>query len=202
VSKIEYFASTPVSPVSSPPSGHAAHRRPYRLLLVPAVLVVAVAAVWVFTMQPAPIDQRPVALPAALAGFPVANAGLQFAQHPDVQKTMRDDFGERPWDGRAYGGIPGPLFHLVVVRGDSDGKGMLTTTRPPHTEFGDVTCTQTFELEDLPGQGDAEALRHDSRVQCWRTSDSLSVSVLVVSTTAAFMPAVATAIDEVWALHE
>jgi hypothetical protein len=153
-------------------------------------------------MRSGPIDHRPVVRPDVLAGYPVADPRLQFSQAADWRAVMREDFGGRPWDGRAYGGVPGPLIHLVVVRGDSENKGSLTTVMEPYTKIGDVTCTQTFQAVPLPGQSESGPKRMNRWVQCWRSDDSLTVSVLVVLTTAQFMQTAAAAVDEAWALQE
>jgi len=201
MSKIDYFSAA--TSVPGPPTARPSRRPLPRLVPVVAVLVVAVAAGCAFLLlRSGPIDHRPVVLPDALAGYAVADPGLQFSQAADWRAGMREDFGDRPWDGRAYGGVPGPLIHLVVVRGDSDKKGSLTTVREPFTKIGDVTCTQTFQTVALPGQSESGPKRMDRWAQCWRSDDSLTVSVLVVLTTPQFVPTAAAAVEEAWALQE
>jgi len=199
MSKIDYFSAA--TSVPGPPTAPSRRYLP-RLVPVVAILVVAVAVVAAFVMRAGPIDRRPVVLPDALAGYTVADARLQFSQAADWRAGMREDFGDRPWDGRAYGGVPGPLIHLVVVRGASDKKGSLTTVREPFMKIRDVTCTQTFQAISLPGRSESGAKRMDDWVQCWRGDDTLTVSVLVVLTSAQFVPTAAAAVEAAWALQE
>ncbi len=82
----------------------------------------------------------------------MAEAGLQFSTHEEWQQVMREEFGDRGWGGRAYGGKPGPLAHLTVIRSRTDTAGDLKLAHAPYTEFGDVTCTHTFTFGPLPGE--------------------------------------------------
>jgi len=199
---IDYFATASAPPVLPAPSAPPKRQVPRRALTVAVAGLGVVAVVIGWWLRPEPIDPRPVVLPQTVAGYSTADPRLQFDTHPDVQDTMRDEFGERPWGGRAYGGVPGELLHLTVVRGDSEQRGMLTTTRPPHTTYGDVTCTETFQFTGLDGEADTGPVQLPGMLQCWRTERALSVSLLAISAEPGMMPRLAAAVDDVWALQQ
>ena len=208
VSNLDFF-ETPVGGTrltALPSSGTRARPRRRSMLLVAGFLGAAASlAAGFVVLRPHPRDDRPVVLPATLAGLSAAQTGLQFGQAGDLHAQWADTFGEHPFDARAFGGLrPGPLLNLVVVRTDSRGKADPGLGRPPYSSIGDVSCTRTFQFGDgvVPGQDRPKPFRSDRVLLCWRARDTLTVSVLVPNSAPGYEQTAAQAVDEVWALEQ
>lgn len=196
IDTLQVEADEPASAAPAPASGH---RR--TAVIVAAVVAGTVALVTLFLLQRAPepvVDTRPVVLPKTLQGLPMADS--QFAD-TGWRTTMRDaksGFGDHPFDGRSYQATKrGPMVNLVVVRDDAQDKGDLYSEHKPFTTIGHVSCRHPFPIDRPVGTAG-----RDNVLTCWRASETLTVSVLVLPAPPGYEKTMAKAIDEVWALQQ
>jgi hypothetical protein len=204
VSDLDFFSGlvTPPAESGQPIPKHAPDRRHRALLISGVVAAVAVLCAGYVLLRDEPRDDRPVVMPDTLVAQPEAE--VQFAEY-GWRTSMEEQWGDHPFDGRAFGSFQARvLMNLVVIRGDSRDEGDVGLGRPPYTQFGEVTCTHTFQFdaESSPDGEDSEPYHSDRMLLCWRARDTLTVSVLLPLGGEGFETAAAQAVDGVWALNQ
>ena len=183
MSNVDFFSAQVGPAQPAVPAQQPAPRQRRRLLMAGVALGAGVLLLGAFVvLDRGPRDDRPAVLPETFAGLSPADALYQFGDQGDWRSQLTKVYGDHPFAGRAFGAPrPTALVNLVVVRTDSRDEGDPALGRPPFTQVGEVTCTHTFELGDLPGDvGDHRPFRKDSMLLCWRASATLTVSALVL----------------------
>jgi hypothetical protein len=202
MSNSDYFATatsvTPPAPTPLPlaPAEPAYWPARSRRGLMAALLAVAtrVATIGALHLRSGPHDTRPVVLPKSLAGFQPAPTPYQFAENASWPQSMAKAFGNTAYGGRAYGSLAAhQLINLVVVRADSSGFGDPSVGRPPYTMFGEVRCTHSLQFKDSSPE-----LVDSKLLLCWRASDTLTVSAIMLLGGQGFDEDTAQAVQDVW----
>ena len=178
--------------------------RPWTVGLVIALLITM--ALTGHALWPHHLDHRPITLPQTLHGFSRAPTAYDFGIQPSWHDSVDKSIGGAELAGRAYRpAIRGqrPLqVNLSVARTDLTGKLDEHLTRKPHTQIGDVTCSQTFDFAaGLRSKGVPDTGPHydAGKVVCWRNSADLSVVVFALYTPDDYRDTVAQMVDEAWA---
>jgi len=153
--------------------------RPATLVIL-LVVVLAGAGLWRVLTRSGPQDQRPITLPASFDGL--ALEPDNYATGPSWAATTRGVIGDTPFAGATYGPTRDTtVINVVAARTDLSGKLDIRLAGPDVRTIGAVRCTDTLSLRPADGS-DKRPPTADIRGQmlCWRTSDRLSVSALVV----------------------
>ena len=172
--------------------------------LVGALLAVVAGAGYVVTAaDDAPVDTRPVVLPATFMGLGPAEASQQFAEVDSQWRDgLSDAYDGRPFDGRAYGTMADRVrIHVVVNRGDAADVGDASFGRPPFTDFGAVSCTHTQELPEVEGLPDTGPLTNPRTFLCVRHDEVATVSAFALLGAQGREAEVAAAVDQVWSMQ-
>ncbi|HET9944290.1 MAG TPA: hypothetical protein VFR56_01460 [Actinomycetes bacterium] len=173
-------------------------------LAVALLAVVAGGAYVASDSDRAPGATRPVVLPDTFMGLGPAEASAQFAQiDTQWRDGLSDAYGDRPFDGRAYGTLAeGIRINVVVNRGDAPDVGDASFGRPPFTDFGAVACTHTLQLPETPGVDDPGPFTSARMFLCVRSDDVATVSAFALMGAQGREADVAAAVDQVWALQQ
>lgn len=154
--------------------------RPAGALMATVALAVS-AALWHF--WPAPVDTRPITLPPTFMNLTPWEHN--FMGSDEFQELAQEEFGEAGLAGTTFGSFragerPGLMLNLIAVRTDMTGK-LDVRAAVGDRAVGNERCTSTLEFkadDDSPSAG-VEA-RVTTYLLCWRASDDLSVSALVM----------------------
>ncbi len=160
--------------------------------------LLVIAGLW-HARSSAPVDVRPVTLPATFMGL--ALKPDNFGITPSWTSMVRDELDGAPVAGASYGQIGVTAFvNVVAARTDLSGKLDLGLAGNGGRLIGNAWCTDYVVLRVAgtdDGKSAATLPRMDGKLLCWRTSDRLSVTAFVYSRPPATED-VAAAVDLIW----
>jgi hypothetical protein len=162
-----------------------------------AVVVIVASAIAIagvrHAMTSSPKDERPVTLPATFAGLTPRTPN--FGTETSWISTARDATGGAPILGTTYGKVgEASIINVVVARSDLTGDLDQDMAGDDGELLGATRCTRKVMLTV---DKDKKPIESTKMLLCWRTSDLLSVTALVLSRPPE--PAeVAAAVDAVW----
>ncbi|WP_426566304.1 hypothetical protein ACPPVT_07075 [Angustibacter sp. McL0619] len=173
------------------------------VVTIAVVLVLVVAGGVAARHYVFPDRHKPVALPATLAGMPRVGptdprAAAESATHDALVRTSHG--------AAVAAGVfldPGKPNQIAIVSAGRLARSAQdkTTTLPPFTELGKVTCTQTLDPSATAtgtGSGAVGARTFTDRAVCWRETRALTVAVIVVAPSGNPVTLASQAVADVW----